>query len=38
MVRQGIAPGVNVIATLIVVAASIVIFGAWYLAGEDVFV
>ena len=38
MVRQGIAPGVNVIATLIVVGASIVIFGAWYVAGEDVFV
>lgn len=38
MVRQGIAPGVNVIATLLVVAASAIIFVAWYIAGEDIFV
>ena len=38
MVRQGIAPGVNVIATLIVVAASVIIFAAWYIAGEEVVV
>lgn len=38
MVRQGIAPGVNVIATLIVLGASAVIMAAWYLGGEDVVV
>ncbi|MFC7046042.1 ABC transporter permease [Halobacteriaceae archaeon GCM10025711] len=38
MVRQGIAPGVNVIATLIVLAASGLVFLAWYLGGEEVVV
>lgn len=38
MVRQGIAPGVNVIATLIILGASIILFVAWYLGGEEVVV
>ena len=37
MVRQGIAPGVNVVATLIMVVAFSIVGVAWYLGGESIF-
>lgn len=36
MVRQGIAPGVNVVATLIMLVAMSLVMAAWWLAGESV--
>lgn len=36
MVRQGIAPGVNVVATLIMLVAMSLVFVAWYLGGESI--
>ena len=36
MVRQGIAPGVNVVATLIMVVAFSIVGIAWYIGGETI--